>query len=236
MEISLREWLVIGGVVVIALIVFDGWRRVRGGRSSLRMDIDRRLKNQAEDADEPNNPELPYGGARPAGDSVTESEPRPAAKPAPSQPARRAVAQSASERIEPTFGDEPDPDARAGSVAAPQPSLSAFDPDDDVDPLFDEPAAAQVERQQPEAPPSVQSAGKKQEPEPVAARAASPEPVPGPEPVRQSVEIPQSPPRGLSRRRPPSGRTRSLMKSPTTRPSRRLPRHLRWTWKSRCRC
>lgn len=64
MGISLREWLIIGGVIVIALILFDGWRRVRASRQQLRLDIDRSLSG-ADDAqgDHP-NPELPNGGAR----------------------------------------------------------------------------------------------------------------------------------------------------------------------------
>ena len=65
MEIGLREWLVIGGIILIALIVLDGWRRMRSNRAQLRMKIDRQLV--AEYSDEPDesfNPELPNGGAR----------------------------------------------------------------------------------------------------------------------------------------------------------------------------
>ncbi|NVK42637.1 MAG: cell division protein ZipA [Oceanospirillaceae bacterium] len=105
MEISLREWLVIGGVVVIALIIFDGWRRVRGGRNSLRMDIDRRARDLPDEAEneQQSNPELPYGGARRAG-AEAEAKPRHTATAAS---ARKAPAPEA-ERIEPTFAGESD--------------------------------------------------------------------------------------------------------------------------------
>lgn len=38
MELGLREWLIIIGLIVIAAILFDGWRRIRGSRSKLRLD------------------------------------------------------------------------------------------------------------------------------------------------------------------------------------------------------
>lgn len=62
MEISLREWLIIGGVIVIALILFDGWRRIRASRNRLKIDIDKSL-SELGDANH-HNPELPNGGAR----------------------------------------------------------------------------------------------------------------------------------------------------------------------------
>ncbi|GGO85094.1 hypothetical protein GCM10011348_32850 [Marinobacterium nitratireducens] len=105
MDISLREWLVIGGVIVIALIIFDGWRRVRGGRDSLRMDIDRRFRDLPDEPEEQqSNPELPYGGARVAGDATDAALARDAAEPAP----RRAPMRESRERIEPTFGSARD--------------------------------------------------------------------------------------------------------------------------------
>lgn len=61
MELSLREWLIIGGVVIIALIIIDGWRRMRSNRNTLRMQIDKSLTDLPE---ETHNPELPNGGFR----------------------------------------------------------------------------------------------------------------------------------------------------------------------------
>lgn len=64
MDIGLREWLVIGGVLVIVLIILDGWRRIRGNRNRLRMDIDRSIADLPEEPERTFNPELPNGGAR----------------------------------------------------------------------------------------------------------------------------------------------------------------------------
>jgi cell division protein ZipA len=36
MEIGLREWLIVIGIIVIAGILFDGWRRMRGGKGKLK--------------------------------------------------------------------------------------------------------------------------------------------------------------------------------------------------------
>ncbi|UFH48292.1 cell division protein ZipA [Pseudomonas sp. KNUC1026] len=45
MEIGLREWLIVIGIVVIAGILFDGWRRMRGGKGKLRFRLDRNYSN-----------------------------------------------------------------------------------------------------------------------------------------------------------------------------------------------
>ncbi len=64
MEIGLREWLIIGGAVVVLLIVIDGWRRMRGTRNQLRMDIQKLPADVAEPVVDEINPELPNGGVR----------------------------------------------------------------------------------------------------------------------------------------------------------------------------
>jgi cell division protein ZipA len=135
MEISLREWLVVGGVIVIALIIFDGWRRVRGGRNSLRMDIDRKLRDLPEDSVEPSsNPELPYGGARPISGEVPEFVPKRksgaayAAKMAAAAKAADESATDPAERIEPTFGFSAESRQQAQprvAESAPAPEASA---------------------------------------------------------------------------------------------------------------
>ena len=43
MEIGLREWLIVIGIIVIAGILFDGWRRMRGGKGKLKFRLDRSL-------------------------------------------------------------------------------------------------------------------------------------------------------------------------------------------------
>jgi hypothetical protein len=40
MEIGLREWLIVIGIIVIAGILFDGWRRMRGGKGKLKFKLD----------------------------------------------------------------------------------------------------------------------------------------------------------------------------------------------------
>lgn len=64
MEIGLREWLIIGGAAIVLLIVIDGWRRMRGARNQLRMDIQKLPADVAEPVVDEINPELPNGGVR----------------------------------------------------------------------------------------------------------------------------------------------------------------------------
>ncbi|MFG0865811.1 cell division protein ZipA [Pseudomonas sp. FYR_7] len=49
MEIGLREWLILIGIIVIAGILFDGWRRMRGGKGKLKFRLDRSYVNAADD-------------------------------------------------------------------------------------------------------------------------------------------------------------------------------------------
>ncbi|WP_110991810.1 cell division protein ZipA [Pseudomonas sichuanensis] len=49
MEIGLREWLILIGVIVIAGILFDGWRRMRGGKGKLKFRLDRSYANAQDD-------------------------------------------------------------------------------------------------------------------------------------------------------------------------------------------
>lgn len=65
MDFSLREWLIIVGVVVIIAVLLDGYRRVRSGkRNSLKMAIDKSLNFREGDRVDYFNGELPSGGAR----------------------------------------------------------------------------------------------------------------------------------------------------------------------------
>ncbi len=49
MEIGLREWLILIGIIVIAGILFDGWRRMRGGKGKLKFRLDRSYSNTPEE-------------------------------------------------------------------------------------------------------------------------------------------------------------------------------------------
>ncbi|MDQ7986840.1 cell division protein ZipA [Pseudomonas sp. G34] len=53
MEFGLREWLIIIGIIVIAGILFDGWRRMRGGKGKLKFRLDRSVSNLPDDEADP---------------------------------------------------------------------------------------------------------------------------------------------------------------------------------------
>lgn len=59
MDIGLREWLVVIGIIVIAAVLFDGWRRMSGNKSTLKFRLDRNLA----DLPDEDNPEI-VGPAR----------------------------------------------------------------------------------------------------------------------------------------------------------------------------
>lgn len=124
MEIGLREWLVIGGIILIGLIILDGWRRMNGNRNRLRMDIDPAAADLPEEPVRSSNPELPNGGARLVGEDPLFSDMEPnqgqdAIDPISSQSVSSDAADilfdhhkpGVQERIEPGFGDEPDLDS-----------------------------------------------------------------------------------------------------------------------------
>ena len=49
MEIGLREWLIVIGIIVIAGILFDGWRRMRGCKGQLKFRLYRSFSNLPDD-------------------------------------------------------------------------------------------------------------------------------------------------------------------------------------------
>ncbi len=61
MDIGLREWLIVIGILVIAGILFDGWRRMRGSKGKLKFKLDRSF---AETPDEEGGPTEILGPAR----------------------------------------------------------------------------------------------------------------------------------------------------------------------------
>ncbi|MDY6891688.1 MAG: hypothetical protein SVU24_08860 [Pseudomonadota bacterium] len=118
MDISLREWLIIGGILVVVLILIDGWRRVSANRNRLRLEIDRTLAGGGEPDSPQHNPELPNGGARRRAPDATHS-------PAATGPERR----------EPVFNEPvtaPEP-ARQPAAGGPETA-----PLREMDPLFDD--------------------------------------------------------------------------------------------------
>ena len=129
MEIGLREWLVIGGIILIGLIILDGWRRMNGNRNRLRMDIDPAAADLPEEPVQSSNPELPNGGARLVGDDPLFSDMEPDQRQGDVDPLTHMPASSDAsdilfdhhkpgiqERIEPGFGDEPHLDSGSHSL------------------------------------------------------------------------------------------------------------------------
>lgn len=54
MDIGLREWLMVIGIVVIAGILFDGWRRMSSNKGKLKFKLDRSLADLPDEGDDPN--------------------------------------------------------------------------------------------------------------------------------------------------------------------------------------
>ncbi|PVZ41463.1 cell division protein ZipA [Pseudomonas sp. CC120222-01a] len=90
MEIGLREWLIVIGVIVIAGILFDGWRRMRGGKGKLKFRLDRSYSNLPDEEgsaevlgpsrvlDTQKEPELDEGDLPSVSAPAREREPKPA--------------------------------------------------------------------------------------------------------------------------------------------------------------
>ncbi|NLY12632.1 MAG: cell division protein ZipA [Gammaproteobacteria bacterium] len=49
MDIGLREWLFVIGIIVIAVVLFDGWRRMSGNKNTLKFRLDRNLADLPEE-------------------------------------------------------------------------------------------------------------------------------------------------------------------------------------------
>lgn len=136
MEIGLREWLILIGAIVILVILFDGWRRMRGGKSKLKLELDRgAAANLPEGADD-SSPEL-LGPARVIKPRPQERDPVLDADddnlPSISAQARESVRAARHERTEPALTPQDDFDltlleeeqsAPRSNRAAGQPSRS----------------------------------------------------------------------------------------------------------------
>ena len=59
MDIGLREWLFVIGIIVMTVVLFDGWRRMTGNKNTLKFRLDRNLT----DLPDEDNPEI-LGPAR----------------------------------------------------------------------------------------------------------------------------------------------------------------------------
>lgn len=66
MELSVRDWMIIVGVLLIIVVLFDGYRRIRNERrNTIRMSLNKQFLNSGDDSEtEEFSSELPNGGAR----------------------------------------------------------------------------------------------------------------------------------------------------------------------------
>jgi cell division protein ZipA len=76
MELGVRDWIIIVGVLLIVVVLLDGFRRVRNERyGSLRMSLNKQFLNADGHSDE-HSCELPNGGGRTVGRARPSSAPR----------------------------------------------------------------------------------------------------------------------------------------------------------------
>jgi len=111
MDFSLREWLIVVGVIVIVGVLIDGYRRVRSGsRGRIKMSIDKSQKYSNEDRMDYFSGELPNGGARVvnrSGDAETDSVSTPVEKPVSAFDVAHEL------RPDPLFADDYEPEISA---------------------------------------------------------------------------------------------------------------------------
>ena len=140
MEISVRDWMIIIGVLLIVAVLLDGYRRMRDPKR-IRMSLTK--VPDGPDNDISMTRELPNGGAR-----VT-------ARPESASPAAPPASDATPPEPEPVAQDEPDAEpaqavdlsAVAEAITAEPPLLTervdlVEEPEDEPDPLFDAPAPA----------------------------------------------------------------------------------------------
>jgi cell division protein ZipA len=137
MEIGLREWLILIGVIVIGSILFDGWRRVRGGKGKLKFRLDSSLSNAPDDDQDPALPGPPRVLPRDQEPSLGEDN----LSALSARQLNRRDSRSEPHQNEPTFGaDEPLPtlfdsvedESYAARTSAPRPASKELPPVEEV--------------------------------------------------------------------------------------------------------
>ncbi|MAD46628.1 MAG: hypothetical protein CMH98_16635 [Oceanospirillaceae bacterium] len=147
MEWSWRTVLIIIGLMVMAAILVDGFRRMRRARAeALRLDVN----NEFQFPEEGHNPELPGGGFRVVGDEADDDyDYQSPAQARSSEPAGRQQAGARHEEAGTPFSDDPHPaqaeydserlnqsEAEADTAADNEPDLPSFSArDDEVEPV-----------------------------------------------------------------------------------------------------
>ena len=139
MDFSLREWLIVLGVLVIAGVLFDGYRRMqRNRRGSLKLAIDKNLKFSEDDRVDYFNGELPKGGARVvrrgSQDDIPLNGGHDADDEMPDPLFTDDLGSATDDRVEPVFNDEtlvaeaPAAEVEAAPTPEPQSELKQPEP------------------------------------------------------------------------------------------------------------
>ena len=147
MELSVREWTIIVGVLLILAVFLDGYRRVRNERSNrIRVSLSKQVFQQhSEPDDEPANtvnPELPNGGARVIAKQRSQSV---------HLSQNLQLGEAVPVLVEPVHipdlpKEEPPAPAVREIAEKPEPPLAAVEPEIAAESnLFEEPPAAPVE-------------------------------------------------------------------------------------------
>ncbi len=111
MELGLREWLIIFGIIVIAAILFDGWRRLRGSRSKLR--LDRNLSSFYDNTTEADTFNETIADKIPTLSSITEGEDDLVFSPNKNSNSKTAKSEP---QISLNLNDEPSPAAKTSTA------------------------------------------------------------------------------------------------------------------------
>ena len=119
MDIGLREWLVIVGVLIILAIVADGFRRYLG-RSTLKFKLDRKLISQF--SEEVENSEIlgPVRVAQPREPVLGDDEPQIHAEPEVFEPPQPVQFEPEPLAAEPAVPEEPEAPVMQAAVAQEQ--------------------------------------------------------------------------------------------------------------------
>lgn len=121
MDIGLREWLIIIGIIVIAGILFDGWRRMRGGKGTLKFKLDRRLAESlpGNEVDDSLGPVRVVRPAEPTVGEMPRSTPKTANKTAASRQQPLDLDEPVPTLLSPLDEGDDGRHARADSAEAP---------------------------------------------------------------------------------------------------------------------
>ncbi|NWO08074.1 MAG: cell division protein ZipA [Alteromonadaceae bacterium] len=196
---SLREWLIAIGALIIIGVVLDGLRRMHRARKesqaiSSSMGADDLSESPLEDG---YNPELPNGGARPASASGGAKKPEPSSRPSSRRPQPESESlTSLDDDVTPETGwSATDEDNGPGEGIVGKRRVARAARKTASKPEREPPTVTDVE-QNPESPEptptEAEPAGREPEPEPI------PEPAPEPTPTTKTA-IKSDPPAGANR-------------------------------------